>query len=219
MGQSMSRRNRMLPASLQIVRLALRSFAVGVLWPALTLLVSTASIAAADIHGLVPIIASASVVNPDDSASAACRSLECVRQRIHASTTVRLEGEFGRFTGHVTRWDTDSLSAFEADPDWGGPAPVAPIGWSQISRVDQRVNNSTRGAFIGAISLGAITALFAATVAAASNVAFLGLNSNANREINQAAWKGALIGGALGAGIGAGIGAGSNRWILIYRRW
>ena len=54
---------------------------------------------------------------------------------------------------------------------------------------------------------------------AAANVSFFGLNPNADREINQAAWKGALIGGALGAGIGAGIGAGSNHWILIYRRW
>src|ERR1041384_6315306 len=124
MDQSMSRRNRMLPASLQIVRRGLRSVALGVL----------------------------------------------------------------------------------------APRPALP-------RCDQRVSNSTRGGFIGAISLGAITALFAASVAAASNVGFLGLSSNANREINQAAWKGALIGGALGAGIGAGIGAGSNRWILIYRRW
>jgi hypothetical protein len=104
------------------------------------------------------------------------------------------------------------------DPDWGGNAPVAPIGWSQISRVDKRVNNSGRGAVIGAITLGAITALLAATAAAANNASWFGLNPDANREINQAALKGALIGGVLGAGIGAGIGSSSNRWILVYVR-
>jgi hypothetical protein len=177
------------------------------------------SVAGADVQRMVPIIASASVVSPDDSVSSACRSLECVRRRVGASTTVRLAGEFGRFTGRVTHWDADSLTAFEVDPDWGGSAPAAPISWSQISRVDQRVNYSGRGAVIGAISLGAITALFAATVSSAANVFSFGASADADRETRQAALKGALIGGALGAGIGAGIGAGSNHWILLYRRW
>src|SRR5438045_1579745 len=127
------------PARLQVARRAWPSFAPGVLWSALFALLTTPSIAGADVRSLVPIIASASVVSPDDAQSPACRSLECVRRRIGGSTTVRLEGEFGRFTGRVTRWDVDSLAAFEVDPDWGGSAPVAPIGWSQISRVDQRV--------------------------------------------------------------------------------
>src|SRR5260221_12557470 len=208
----------MLPAPWRVARLAWPSLGPCVLSAAVFVLLTTASIAGADVHGLVPIIASASVVNPDDPQSPACQSLECVRQRFHASTTVRLEGEFGRFAGRVTRWDADSLAAFEVDPDWGGSAPVAPIGWSQISRVDQRWNDSGRGAVIGAITLGAITALFAATVTAAGNASFFGLNPDANREINQAALTGALIGGALGAGIGAGIGASSHRWNLIYLR-
>ena len=215
----MSWRDGKLPAPSQFAGFALRSFAPGLLCPALLALLTTASIAGADVHGLVPIIASASVVTPDDSLSPACRSLDCVRRRVHASTTVRLEGEFGRFKGHVTRWDADSLAAFEVDPDWGGSAPVAPISWSQISRVDQRVNNSGRGAIVGAVTLGAITALFAATVSAANNMTYFGANPHANHEIHQAALNGALIGGALGAGIGAAIGSSSNRWILIYRRW
>jgi hypothetical protein len=198
-----------------MVRLALQLFAPGVLCPAVLVLLSTASIAAADVQGLVPIIASASVVASDDSVAGPCRSLECVRGRVHASTTVRLAGEFGRFTGHVTRWDADSLTAFEVDPDWGGSAPASPVAWSQISRVDQRVSNSPRAAVFGGITwgitLGGITAVLAATITAAGN-------PDAHGEINQAALKGALIGGALGAGIGAGINAGSNRWIMIYRR-
>lgn len=214
----MSWRDRKPPAPLQIARFALQLFAPGVVCPAVLVLLSTASIAAADVQGLVPTIATASIVKSDDSGSAPCRSPECVRRHVDAWTTVRLAGEFGRFTGHVTRWDADSLAGFEVDPDWGGSAPVAPVGWSQISGVDKRVNNSGRGAVFGAITLGALTALIAATASYASNVSLFGANSDAQGEINKAALGGALIGGALGAAIGAGIGAGSNRWILIYRR-
>jgi hypothetical protein len=168
---------------------------------------------------LLPVIETASLLPRDESQSPRCRSLECVRRHFDASTTVRLAGEFGRFTGRVTRWDADSLAGFEVDPDWGGNAPVAPIGWSQISNVDKRVSNSGRGAVIGAIALGGLAALFAAAVVAASKAPLFPLASpDANHEINQAALKGALIGGVLGAGIGAGIGASSNRWVLIYRR-
>ena len=212
----MSWRRRTTPAALKVVRLVLQSLAPSLL--SLLVLQVTSSIAKADVSGLVPSIATASVVTSGESQSPTCRSLECARQHVNTSTTVRLEGEFGRFTGRVTRWEADSLTAFQVDPDWGGNAPVAPIGWSQISRVDKRVNNSGRGAVIGAITLGAITALLAATAAAANNASWFGLNPDANREINQAALKGALIGGVLGAGIGAGIGSSSNRWILVYVR-
>ena len=167
---------------------------------------------------LVPVIATASVVAHDDSQSPRCRSLECVRGHFNASSTVRLAGEFGRFTGRVTRWDADSLAGFEVDPDWGGSAPVAPIGWSQISNVDKRVSNSGRGAVIGALALGAITALFAAAAASLNSAVLFSASSDANREVSQAALTGALIGGAVGAGIGAGVGATSNRWVLVYRR-
>jgi hypothetical protein len=201
-------------------RVALQSLAPSLLCLALFVLQVTPSIARADVLELSPSITTASVVSSGDSQSPACKSLECVRRQVNASATLRLEGEFGRFTGRVTRWDADSLSAFEADPDWGGSAPVAPIGWSQIARVDKRVNNSGRGAVIGAITLGAITALLAAAAVAASQAPLFPLASpEANHEINQAALSGALIGGVLGAGIGAAIGASSNRWVILYRRW
>ena len=193
---------------------ALQSFAPSLL--SLLVLQVTPSIAKADAHGLVPSMATASIVSSGESQSPACHSLECVRRHVNASATVRLEGEFGRFTGRVTRWDADSLAAFEVDPDWGGSAPVGPIGWSQISRVDKRVNNSGRGAVLGAITLGAITALIAASAVVASNP-WLGLNPDAEHEVHQAALTGGLIGGLLGAGIGAGIGSTSHRWELIYR--
>jgi hypothetical protein len=201
-------------------RVALQSLSPSLLCLALFVLQVTPSIARADVLELSPSITTASVVSSGDSQSPACKSLECVRRQVNASATLRLEGEFGRFTGRVTRWDADSLSAFEADPDWGGSAPVAPIGWSQIARVDKRVNNSGRGAVIGAITLGAITALLAAAAVAASQAPLFPLASpEANHEINQAALSGALIGGVLGAGIGAAIGASSNRWVILYRRW
>jgi hypothetical protein len=197
--------------ALQVARRALRWLSPGVLCAALLVLLPTSSIAQADVRSLVPVIASASIVQSNDSLSAPCQSPECVRRHVDARTTVRLAGEFGRFTGHVARWDADSLAGFEADPDWGGNAPVVPITWSQISGVDKRVSNSGRGAVLGAITLGVITAPLAAAITAAGN-------PDAQGEINKAALKGALIGGALGAGVGAAIGASSNRWILIYRR-
>lgn len=212
-------RGRRPPVSARIARFALPGLARRALYAALvTALLPTASVARVGAYALVPTLASASIVASDDSLTAACRSLECVRQRMHATITLRLDGEFGRFTGHVTRWDADSLAGFEADPDWGGSVPVAAVGWSQISRVEQRKSNSGRGAIIGAVTLGAITALFVATAASLSSFSFFGPSPAANRQVNQAAWNGALIGGALGAGIGAGIGSGSHRWILVYRR-
>lgn len=216
----MSRRDSRLPAAVKAARVALQSLSPSLLCLALFVLQVTPSIARADVLELSPSITTASVVSSGDSQSPACKSLECVRRQVNASATLRLEGEFGRFTGRVTRWDADSLSAFEVDPDWGGSAPVAPIGWSQIARVDKRVNNSGRGAVIGAITLGAITALLAAAAVAASQAPLFPLASpEANHEINQAALSGALIGGVLGAGIGAAIGASSNRWVILYRRW
>ena len=185
---------------------------------ALLLLLAMPPIARADVRGLVPTIATASIVASDSEQTPACASLECVRRHVNASATLRLEGEFGRFTGRVTRWDVDSLSAFVVDPDWGGSAPVAPLGWSQISRVDKRVDNSGRGAILGAVTLGLIGALVGIS-AAVSHEPLLFLNSDAaNHEINQAALGGALIGGAVGAGVGAAIGSSSHRWILLYRR-
>ena len=164
------------------------------------------------------VITTTSIMASDEPELPSCKSLECVRRHVGASSTVRMAGEFGRFTGHVTRWDADSLAGLEVDPDWGGSAPVAPIAWSQISNLDKRVSNSGRGAVIGAITLGGLAALFVAVTVAAANISIFGLNQNADKEINQAALTGGLIGGALGAGIGAGIGAGSHRWIHIYRR-
>jgi hypothetical protein len=214
----MSWRDELSPVALQVARHALRSLSPVVLCPALLMLLPTASIAQADVRSLVPVIGSASIVQSNESQASPCQSLECVRRHVDPWTTVRLAGEFGRFTGHVTRWDADSLAGFEVDPDWGGSAPLAPIGWSQISGVDKRVNNCGRGAIIGAISLGALTGLYAATVASAAHASVFGFSPDAQHEVNQAALTGALIGGALGAGVGAAIGAGSIRWVVIYRR-
>ncbi len=159
-----------------------------------------------------------SLAESDVSELPSCRSLECARRHVSVSTTVRMAGEFGRFTGRVTAGDADSLTSLEVDPDWGGNAPVTPIAWSQISSLDKRVSNSGRGAVIGAVTLGAITALFAGATASVANISLFGPRPGADKEINRAALTGAVIGGALGAGIGAGIGASSHRWILIYRR-
>src|SRR5690348_4190755 len=90
--KQMSYRDGRLPAARQIRHLALQSLALGMLCPALFVLEATPSIARADVRELAPSIATASVVATADSQSAACRSLECVRRHVDASTTVRLEG-------------------------------------------------------------------------------------------------------------------------------
>ena len=196
--------------------LAPRRFALGARAFALFLLLLPASSARADIRSLAPTLASASLVAPD-SLRPRCRSLECVRRRLRASTTVRLAGEFGRFAGHVNRWDADSLAGFEVDPDWSGDAPAAPLGWSQIARVDQRVTNSATGAVFGAMVFGLVGGLFAVTAETAGSTTLLS-QRDSNRELARAGVRGVLIGGALGALFGAEIGSKSNHWVPIYRR-
>jgi len=192
-----------------------RALSAGLLLFALEAL--PASIVKADAQALVPSLASASVVAPDEAERPLCPSRDCVLRRVGPASTVRLTGGFGRFAGRVTRWDADSLAGFAVDPEWGGSVPAAPIGWSQIATIDKRVDNSLRGACIGGIGLGALTALFAATVTAVGDASLFVSSDRSEHEIARAALSGALIGGAVGAAIGAGIGSGSHHWILLYR--
>jgi len=166
-----------------------------------------------------PTLASASIVPSAATVTGPCRSPECVRRKVNASTTVRLTGEFGRFSGRVTGWEGDSLVAFAVDPDWGGSVPAAPIAWSQLASVDKRVNKSATGAVFGALSLGLVSALFAVTVASATNESTIASGSDAQKDkINKAALTGGLVGGAVGAAVGAYIGSSSYRWSIVYRR-
>jgi hypothetical protein len=218
----MNLRNHIPTILLQLARLARRRSTPGLLCAVLLLPLSTASMAATDAQRLTPTLASASIVPAlpsHESGRSPCRTLECAFRHVDALTTVRLAGEFGRFTGRVTRWEADTLLAFAVDPEWAGTAPATPIAWSQVSSVDRRVNNAARGAVIGALSLGVVTALFAVTASSAANSSMVELlGSDARHKTSKAALTGGLVGGAVGAAVGAWVGSASNRWIVVYRR-
>ena len=163
-----------------------------------------------------PALAGYSIVTRDTTPPP-CRTPECVRRHANAASIVRLAGEFGSFTGRVARWDGDSLAGFSADPDWGGTSPAAAVGWSQVERLDKRVSNARRGAVVGALGLGSLTALFAAVVSSLALIELAPFDAH-DRRVGGAALVGAAIGGTVGAGLGAAIGSTSNRWEAVYRR-
>ena len=168
---------------------------------------------------LTPVLASASIVSTGSEATPACRSVACACRHIRASSMLRLAGEFGQFKGRVALCDTDSLRGFNVDHDWGGVAPAGALGWSQVMRVEKRSSNAGRGAVIGAVVLGSITALLTALASTPAAIfENLGGGSKGQRTIDRAAVGGALVGGLLGAGVGAGVGAGSYHWDLVYVR-
>ena len=123
------------------------------------------------------------------------------RHRANAASTVRLVGEFGSFTGRIARWDRDSLEGFSADPDWGGTSPAAAVGWSQVERLDKRVSNARRGAVVGALALGSLTALFAAIASSLAHIELAPFDTH-DPKVGGAALVGAAIGGTVGAGLG-----------------
>jgi hypothetical protein len=148
---------------------------------------------------------------------APCDQPECVGRKLDALSTVRLTGEFGSFTGRVARWSADSLSGFVSDPDWGGVAPPAPLGWVQVQQVDKRVSNGGRGAVIGGLALGALSALVAVTIEAGTHDSTFPLLGD-EPDYTRAGLIGGAIGAVVGAGLGAAIGSTSNRWVPIYQR-
>ena len=146
-----------------------------------------------------------------------CDSPECAQKRLTSESTVRLTGEFGRFTGKLDRWAPDSLAGFDTDPDWAGAAPARAVHWSEVSRVDVRANNVGRGATVGAAS-GALLGLVIAASAQSVSSPFTTANGSSDGSVTLT-YLGAATGGALiGAGLGALIGSVSHRWVSLYER-
>ena len=164
-----------------------------------------------------PTFTTSALTPPSSRDKAPCDQPECVGRKVDALSTVRLTGEFGSFTGRVARWSADSLSGFMSDPDWGGTAPPAPLGWLQVQQVDTRVSNAGHGAVIGALALGTLTALFAIAIEYAATEP-LTLFSTDEKNYTRAGLIGGGIGAAVGAGLGAAIGSTSNRWVPVYQR-
>ena len=145
-----------------------------------------------------------------------CSSPECVQRKLTAQATVRLRGEFGRFTGMVACWGPDSIAGFSPDPDWADDVPAVPVGWSQVERVDRRVSNAGRGAMFGGfvgVLMGALIAAVGSSVASSS---VLGGSSGESYTTETVAIVAAS--GLLGAITGAAIGSTSSRWVLVYQR-
>ena len=176
---------------------------------------ATASEPALSPNFRAPTFTTSSLTAPSGD-KARCDQPDCVQGRLDARVTVRVVGEFGRFTGRVAHWSADSLAGFTPDPDWGGTPPLAPVGWSQIYSVDRRVSNTANATIIGAITCGALGALIA--VIGESSTATLWIFSGDQPDYGPAALKGGAIGALIGAGLGAAMGSTSSRWVPIYER-
>ncbi len=146
---------------------------------------------------------------------AECTSPECAQRKLTAEATVRLRGEFGKFTGSVTSWGPDSLAGFRPDFDWNDPAPAGSVGWTQVERVDRRVSNAGRGAVIGGVIGSMLGALIAAVGASAAPTTVFG---SSNQDYTAESIACVAAGGLLGAITGAAIGSTSSRWVLVYQR-
>ena len=129
---------------------------------------------------------------------------------------LRVRGSFGSFVGRAKTVAPEGLSGLEPDParDSGLPLPQEPIAWSQISSVERLGTHAGRGAVIGALVMGGLTAM----LAAAASQGGVGPNSGGSeRDAAAAAAVGAVVGGGVGALLGAVIGSSINAWHPVYR--
>ena len=163
-----------------------------------------------------PSFTTTSVVSYDRK-KAPCDSPECAQKRLTSESTVRLSGEFGRFTGRLDRWAPDSLAGFDADPDWAGDAPSRAVHWSEVRRVEVRASNVDRGLIVGAASGALLGAVIAASAQSVSSP-FTGGNGSSDGSEAVTYLGAAIVGGVVGAGLGALIGSVSHRWNPVYER-
>ena len=138
------------------------------------------------------------------------------RARAHAGKLFRLRGSFGTFVGRVGTITPEGLSGLEPDHDLDSrlPLPAEPIGWSQISSIERRGSHAGRGAVIGALLVGGLSALLAGAVAA-SGVALS--SGGSDEDIAGAAAVGAVLGGGGGALLGAAVGLKFPGWHRVYQ--
>ena len=139
------------------------------------------------------------------------------RARAHAGKLFRVRGSFGTFVGRVGTITPEGLSGLEPDHDLDSrlPLPAEPIGWSQISSIERRGSHVGRGAVIGALIVGGLTATLAGAVASSG----LGLSTSggSDEDILGAAAVGGVLGSGVGALVGAAVGAKFPGWHRIYR--
>jgi hypothetical protein len=146
-----------------------------------------------------------STLSPREAEAPLCVQPDCARRKLDARTTVRLQGEFGSFTGRVTSWGPDSLAGFTTEPDGNRDAPAGPVAWSEVMRVERQRDSALGGAVVGAL-IGGLS--FTAIGAWAANQA----------EVGVALPGAAFAGTVLGAFVGAVIGSASKHWEPVYVR-
>lgn len=129
-------------------------------------------------------------------------------RRLHSNDLIRMRGDFGFFQGHASTITPAGFAGLRADPSeqYRVTAPEGVLTWDRIDYVDKRGGSAGRGAAIGAVSLG----LISATAAASLFAAFDGTTNDALGAAVAVGVTGALVGGLLGALIGAGVPAWHN---------
>lgn len=143
------------------------------------------------------------IASPGDVSPAILRAC----QRINGQDLLRIQGDFGRFQGHVSQTGPRGLDGLRTHPTEGAAAaPPGLVTWDRIDRVERRVGSSGWGALVGGLVLGSIGAL-AGSVSASFD--------NPDLASGEAA-IGAGVGAAIGAGLGALIGAAIPRWHVEY---
>ena len=166
-----------------------------------------------------PTFTMSSIVSWDRSdPRALCDRPECVQRKLGASSMVRLSGEFGRFTGKVAHWSTESLAGFDADPDWGGTPPVSPVQWSQVERVEKRATRAGLGAVLGAVAGGTL-AYFLTKEKPKETPPWMSVFDVAPSYNDPQTSVGAVfVGTVIGGSVGAMTGSAFSHWVPVYRR-
>jgi hypothetical protein len=119
-----------------------------------------------------------------------------------------MRGDFGFFQGRARVIAPSGFEGLRADraEEYRVTVPEGVVTWDRIDYVDKRGGSAGRGAAIGAVSLGLISATAAALL-------FAAFDSSSNDALGAAVAvgvTGALAGGLLGALIGAGVPAWHN---------
>lgn len=136
--------------------------------------------------------------------SAACR-------HVSPSTLLRINGDFGLFTGYAATCSPQGLGGLRASPAAASGAPPEPLGWQHIALLETRGNRAGRGAAGGAMALGVTAGMLGFVVNSALGP------EHATWGAPETAIVSALCGAAVGGLLGGSFGAMRTGWHEAYR--
>ena len=141
--------------------------------------------------------------NPSPEVLRACRGIK-------PENLLRIEGDFGRFQGHVLRVGPEGLDGLRASRAASHPpAPPGLVPWDRIDRVEKRGGSPVRGALFGGVTLGCLGGLVSAAAVSLAGSSF---------SPSAAFVEGALVTGAIGGALGALVGTAIPGWHVVYKR-